>query len=91
VDVRAIDVPRQPGRSLHVLTAIQRSARGFGLATVATEVSSPAMRADLRALGHVSIAGAVLPTGLTAAQLAGLLRHPSSAVALPAARPHAEV
>jgi hypothetical protein len=49
------------------------------------------MLGDLRAHGLVSIAGTVLPTGLTAAQLDGLLRHPSSAVALPAARPHAEV
>jgi diguanylate cyclase (GGDEF)-like protein/PAS domain S-box-containing protein len=91
VDMRALDVPRHPGRSLQVLTAIERSASGFGLDTVATEVDSPEMLAAVRAGGLVSITGAVLPTGLTVAQLAVLLRHPSSAVALPATRSHAEV
>jgi EAL domain-containing protein (putative c-di-GMP-specific phosphodiesterase class I) len=91
VDMRALDVPRHPGRSLQVLTAIERSAAGFGLDTVATEVDSPEMLAAVRAGGLVSITGAVLPTGLTVAQLAVLLRHPSSAVALPATRSHAEV
>ncbi|WP_222262103.1 diguanylate cyclase domain-containing protein [Modestobacter marinus] len=91
VDMRALDVPRHPGRSLQVLTAIARSAHGFGLDTVATEVDSPEMLADVRAGGLVSVTGAVLPTALTAAQLAVLLRHPSSAVALPASRSHAEV
>jgi predicted signal transduction protein with EAL and GGDEF domain len=93
VDVRSLTGRGTGERALQVLAAIHRSAATFGVATVATEITTVEMLAELRAQGQMALAGPVLPTGLTAAQLASLLRHPASAVIAPAPvpRPHAGV
>ncbi|MGY5882394.1 diguanylate cyclase domain-containing protein [Modestobacter lacusdianchii] len=93
VDVRTLSAGGDRDRTLELLGAIGRSARGFEVSTVAKEIASSQLLHDLRVQGEVAVAGPILPSGLTAAQAAALLRHPSSAVVapLPAARPHAGV
>jgi hypothetical protein len=50
------------------------------------------MLVELRTQGLVAVSGPILPSGLTAPQVAALLRHPSSAVVAPITlpRPRAE-
>ncbi|MGY1844759.1 diguanylate cyclase domain-containing protein [Modestobacter sp. SYSU DS0875] len=93
VDVRNLWAGGDRDRTLELLGAIGRSARGFEVSTVAKEITSRQLLSELRRQGEVAVAGPVLPSGLTAAQVATLLRHPSSAVVapLPAPRPRAEV
>ncbi|MGY1856570.1 diguanylate cyclase domain-containing protein [Modestobacter sp. SYSU DS0290] len=93
VDVRNLSAGADRDRTLEVLGAIGRSARSFDVSTVAKEITSPELLHELRVQGEVALAGPVLPSGLTAAQVAALQRHPSSAVVapLPATRPRAGV
>jgi len=92
VDVRNLSVGDNQDRTLELLGAIGRSARSFDVSTVAKEISSRELLNDLRAQGLVAVSGPVLPSGLTAAQVAALLRHPSSAVVapIPVPRPRVE-
>jgi diguanylate cyclase (GGDEF)-like protein/PAS domain S-box-containing protein len=81
VDVRDLAQAGDDERSLTVLTAIHRSATTFGVRTVATEIASPQMFATIHAQGLVAIGGPVLPSGLTAAQVADTISHtPAAAV-----------
>jgi diguanylate cyclase (GGDEF)-like protein len=93
VDVRNLAAPGNTERALRLLGAIAGSARTFDVATVAREISTEHMLTQLRTQGLVAVAGPVLPTGLTAPQVAAVLRHPSAALVapIPIPRPRAEV
>jgi diguanylate cyclase (GGDEF)-like protein len=82
VDVRDLAQPGDDERALRVLTAIYRSAATFGVRTVATRIASPQMFAAIHAQGLVAIGGPVLPSGLTAAQVADTVS-PTPAAAVP--------
>jgi diguanylate cyclase (GGDEF)-like protein/PAS domain S-box-containing protein len=83
VDVRNLATQGDDERALQLLAAISRSARTFGVQTVAKQISNKHMLDQLRAQGLVSVAGPALPTGLRAEQVGALLRHPSAAVVAP--------
>jgi len=93
VDVRGLAAPGDLDRTMKVLTAIESSAAAFDVYTLARGVSSPELYQAIREQCEMAVTGPVLPGGLTVAQVAGLLRHPSSrlvpATVLP--RPRAEV
>jgi diguanylate cyclase (GGDEF)-like protein len=93
VDVRNLAARGNSERALRLLGAISRSARAFDVATVAKEIGSPQMLTELRTQGLVAVSGPVLPTGLTAPQVAAVFRHPSTTVVAPLTlpRPRAEV
>jgi diguanylate cyclase (GGDEF)-like protein/PAS domain S-box-containing protein len=93
VDVRNLEARGDSERALQLLGAISRSARAFDVATVAKEISTQQMLTELRTQGLVAVSGPVLPTGLTAPQVAAVFRHPSAAVVapIPVPRPRAEV
>jgi EAL domain-containing protein (putative c-di-GMP-specific phosphodiesterase class I) len=93
VDVRNLAARGNSERALQLLGAIARSARTFAVDTIAKEISSAEMLIELRTQGLVAVSGPALPSGLTAPQVASLLRHPSSAVVapIPVPRPRAEV
>jgi predicted signal transduction protein with EAL and GGDEF domain len=89
VDVRNLPPRGTAERALQLLGAIARSARTFDVDTVAKHISDPQMLEELRTQGLVAVSGPVLPTGLSAPQVAALLRHPSSAVVAPLRLPRA--
>jgi diguanylate cyclase (GGDEF)-like protein len=93
VDVRNLTARGNSDRALALLGAIARSARTFDVDTVAKQVATQEMLVELRTQGLVAVSGPILPSGLTAPQVAALLRHPSSAVVAPITlpRPRAEV
>ncbi len=93
VDVRGLAAPDDHERTMKVLTAIESSAAAFDVYTLAGEVGSPELYDRIRAQCRMAVTGPVLPSGLTAAQVAALLRHPSAVViaASPVPRPRAEV
>jgi diguanylate cyclase (GGDEF)-like protein/PAS domain S-box-containing protein len=93
VDVRNLAAPGDSERTLRLLTAIARSARTFDVDTVAKHVGSSDMLGELRSQGLVAVSGPVLPVGLTAPQVAAVLRHPAAPVVapLPVPRPRASV
>ena len=82
VDVRGLAAPGDSDRTMRVLTAIQTSAAAFDVYTLASEVGTPELYAAIRAGATMAVTGPVLPTGLTAAEVADLL-HRSSRMALP--------
>jgi EAL domain-containing protein (putative c-di-GMP-specific phosphodiesterase class I) len=82
VDVQTLAAPDDPVRTMQVLTAIERSCAAFDVYCVATEVSTPELYAAIREQCVMAVRGPVLPTVLTAAQVAAVLRHPSR-VAVP--------
>ena len=92
VDVRGLAAPGDHERTMRVLTAIESSAAAFDVYTLASGVSSPELYEAIRAQCRMAVTGPVLPSGLTSAQVAGLLRHPSSSVAagVPVSRPRAQ-
>ncbi|KGH46724.1 hypothetical protein IN07_10765 [Modestobacter caceresii] len=87
VDVRNLSAGGNHDRTLEVLGAIGRSARDFQVSTVAKEIDSRQLLHELRVQGVVAVSGPVLPTGLTVAEVAALLRHPGPAVVAPAPVP----
>jgi hypothetical protein len=93
VDVRGLAAPGDLERTMRVLTAIESSAAAFDVYTLASGVNSPDLYEAIRGQCAMAVAGPVLPTGLSAGQVAALLRHPSAAGAAPVVlpRPHAEV
>jgi EAL domain-containing protein (putative c-di-GMP-specific phosphodiesterase class I) len=93
VDIRDLATPGDSPGALQLLGAIARSGRSFDVDTVAKQVGSLEMLTNLRAQGLVAVSGPVLPTGLTAPQVAAVLRHPAASVLVPARvpRPRAEV
>ncbi|GAB3352559.1 diguanylate cyclase domain-containing protein [Modestobacter lapidis] len=83
VDVRDLAPAGQTERALKVLTGIYNSTSTFDVRTVVTAVATTEMFAAIHAQGLVAIGGPVLPTGLSAGALDGLLRHtPVAAVAV---------
>ena len=93
VDVRRLAAPDDHERTMRVLTAIESSAAAFDVYTLASGVSSVELYEAVHEQCRMAVTGPVLPTGLTAAQLAALLRHPSASVvaAVPVLRQRAEV
>ena len=93
VDVRGLAAPGDHERTMRVLTAIESSAAAFDVYTFASGVSSPELLAAIGAQCQMAVTGPALPSGLTAGQVAALLRHPSSTVlpSLPMPRAHAAV
>jgi diguanylate cyclase (GGDEF)-like protein len=93
VDVRQLSGRGDSDRTLPLLAAIAHSARTFDVDTVAKEIGTQQMLDDLRTQGIVAVAGPVMPSGLTAPQVAAVLRHPSAMVVAPlsAPRPRAGV
>jgi diguanylate cyclase (GGDEF)-like protein len=89
VDVRNLAARGNSERTLPLLAAIARSARTLDVDTVATGISSPELLAELRTQGLVAVSGPVLPSGLTAAQVSAVLRHPASAAVAPITLPRA--
>ena len=87
IDVRNLSSGDNHDRTPELLGAIGRSARDFEVSTVAKEITSPQLLHQLRAQGVVAVSGPVLPTGLTAAEVATVLRHPGGAVVAPLAAP----
>ncbi|GAA4741669.1 hypothetical protein GCM10023328_23600 [Modestobacter marinus] len=83
VDVRNLSAGGNHDRTPELLGAIGRSARDFEVSTVAKEITSGQLLHELRVQGVVAVAGPVLPTGLTVAEVAGLLRRPGPAVVAP--------
>jgi diguanylate cyclase (GGDEF)-like protein/PAS domain S-box-containing protein len=74
VDVRDLAPPDDDPRALRLLAAIHRSAATFDVRTVVTEIASPEMFAAIHAQGLVAISGPVLPSDLTATEVAAVLR-----------------
>ncbi len=93
VDVRGLAAPGDHERAMRVLLAIESSAAAFDVYCFASGVSSPELYEAIRAQCRMAVTGPVLPSGLTAAQVAALIRHPSSTLLAPlsAPRAHAEV
>jgi diguanylate cyclase (GGDEF)-like protein len=93
VDVRNLAAKGNGDRALKLLGAIARSARAFDVDTVAKEISTQPMLTELRTQGLVAVSGPVLPVGLTAPQVAAVLRHPAAPVVapIPVPRPRASV
>ncbi|GAB4082242.1 diguanylate cyclase [Modestobacter muralis] len=79
VDVRGLAAPGDHDRTMRVLSAIESSAAAFDVYTFASGVGSPELYEAIRAQCQMAVTGPVLPTGLTADQVAALLRHPSAA------------
>jgi len=91
VDVRGLAAPGDHDRAMRVLLAIESSAAAFDVYTLASGVGSPELYGAIGAQCRMAVTGPALPSGLTAPQVAALLRHPSSAVPAPLPRAHAEV
>jgi diguanylate cyclase (GGDEF)-like protein/PAS domain S-box-containing protein len=93
VDVRGLAAPGDHDRTMRVLTAIESSAAAFDVYTLASGVNTAELYDAIREQCRMAVTGPVLPNGLTAAQVAGLLRHPSNLAAAPVVVPraHAEV
>jgi diguanylate cyclase (GGDEF)-like protein/PAS domain S-box-containing protein len=92
VDVRGLAAPGDLDRTMRVLTAIASSAAAFDVYTFASGVGSPELLAAIGAACQMAVTGPVLPSGLTAGQVATLLRHPSTTLPtpLPVPRAHAQ-
>jgi diguanylate cyclase (GGDEF)-like protein/PAS domain S-box-containing protein len=87
VDIRNLAARGDPERTLQLMTAIARGARTFDVDTVAKHIASTDVLEELRTQGLVAVSGPVLPTGLTAAQVAAVLRHPAAPVVAPISVP----
>ena len=79
VDVRGLAAPGDHDRTMRVLSAIESSAAAFDVYTFASGVGSPELYEAIRAQCQMAVTGPVLPTGLTADQVAALLRQSSAA------------
>ncbi|MFQ1003214.1 diguanylate cyclase domain-containing protein [Modestobacter sp. SSW1-42] len=91
VDVRGLAAPGDHDRAMRVLSAIESSAAAFDVYTLASGVGSPELYGAIRAQCRMAVTGPVLPSGLTAGQVAALLRHPSSTLTPhPGERAHAD-
>jgi EAL domain-containing protein (putative c-di-GMP-specific phosphodiesterase class I) len=88
VDVRNLSARGNDDRTLALLAAIAHSARTFDVDTVAKEIGTEEMLTELRTQGVVAVSGPVMPCGLTAPQVAAVLRHPSAMVVAPIPVPH---
>ncbi|MCZ2825608.1 MULTISPECIES: diguanylate cyclase domain-containing protein [unclassified Modestobacter] len=87
VDVRNLSAGGNQDRTLELLGAIGRSARDFEVSTVVKDITSRELLHELRVQGVVAVSGPVLPSGLTAAEVAALLHHPGPAVVAPLPAP----